>query len=117
MSKLTTHILDTYHGTPAAEVSIELWRLDTDEDSLILETSTNSDGRTDHPLLEGGSFEAGNYELLFKIGPYFESKGVASEDIRFLDTIPIRFGISNPQAHYHVPLLASPWSYSTYRGS
>ncbi|MGB0371688.1 MAG: hydroxyisourate hydrolase [Opitutales bacterium] len=117
MSKLTTHILDTYHGTPAAGVSIELWRLDSDEDTLILETTTNSDGRTDAPLLAEGVFEAGKYELLFHIGPYFEAKGVACDDIRFLDTIPIRFGIQDPSAHYHVPLLASPWSYSTYRGS
>ena len=117
MSKLTTHILDTYHGMPAAAVSIELWRLDSEEDSLVLETTTNFDGRTDSPLLENAAFEAGKYELIFKIGAYFDSKGVAAESIRFLDTIPIRFGIQDPSTHYHVPLLVSPWSYSTYRGS
>ena len=117
MSKLTTHILDTYHGTPAAGVKIELWLLSDDEDTMILETTTNADGRTDAPLLAEDTFEAGKYELVFYIGDYFATKKVAADDIRFLDSIPIRFGIQDPTSHYHVPLLASPWSYSTYRGS
>ena len=117
MSKLTTHILDTYHGTPAAGVKIELWSLSDEEDTMILETTTNDDGRTDAPLLVEDTFLAGKYELVFYIGDYFAAKGAATDEVRFLDSIPIRFGIQDPTSHYHVPLLASPWSYSTYRGS
>jgi 5-hydroxyisourate hydrolase len=106
--KLTTHILDTARGRPAAGVEIVVSR-----DGVVLKTTrTNADGRTDEPLLEGAAFTCGTYELLFRIGDYF-----AGDEPRFLDAVPIRFGIADADAHYHVPLLASPWSYSTYRGS
>ena len=107
-AKLTTHVLDLTRGTPAAGVIIELRNLTTGE---RLETvRTNDDGRTDTPLLVGDDVKVGDYELLFHIGDYFHEKS-------FLDLIPIRFRISDPNAGYHVPLLCTPWAYSTYRGS
>jgi len=108
MSALTTHVLDTMRGRPAAGVKIELWSLD--KKTLIKAVQTNSDGRTDAPLLEGNSMNAGSYELVFFVGDYFGEK-------KFLDRVPVRFNISDPSAKYHVPLLVSPWSYTTYRGS
>ena len=108
MSALTTHVLDTMRGRPAAGVKIELWSLD--KKTLIKTVQTNSDGRTDAPLLEGNSMNAGSYELVFFVGDYFGEK-------KFLDRVPVRFNISDPNAKYHVPLLVSPWSYTTYRGS
>ena len=108
--KLTTHILDTAHGKPAAGVRIVLQRVEPDGSLVDLgETVTNSDGRTDGPLLAGDAFGVGTYVLNFHIGSYF-TEG-------FLDVVPIRFRIADEGAHYHVPLLCSPWSYSTYRGS
>jgi 5-hydroxyisourate hydrolase len=108
--KLTTHILDTAHGKPAAGVRVVLQRVEADDSLRTLgETVTNSDGRTDGPILSGDAFGTGTYVLNFHIGAYF-SEG-------FLDVVPIRFRIADPEAHYHVPLLCSPWSYSTYRGS
>jgi 5-hydroxyisourate hydrolase len=101
---LTTHVLDTARGIPAAGVAIELRR----GTELLASATTNADGRTDAPLL--GELEAGEYELTFAVGDYFGERA-------FLDRVPVRFSIADPGAHYHVPLLVSPWSYSTYRGS
>jgi 5-hydroxyisourate hydrolase len=124
--KLTTHVLDTAQGRPAANMTIELWSVDAQGSKSLLKTiQTNQDGRTDAPLLSGADLQPQVYELVFHAGDYFanqaqsnqaESNQTASQP-RFLDRIPIRFGIADPNAHYHVPLLASPWSYSTYRGS
>jgi 5-hydroxyisourate hydrolase len=108
MNGLTTHVLDTMRGQPAAGMTIELWSIDQ---SKILKTvKTNSDGRTNGPLLSGEAMSAGTYELIFFVGDYFGER-------RFLDRVPVRFAISDAGAKYHVPLLVSPWSYSTYRGS
>ena len=107
--RLTTHVLDTARGRPAAGVEIELARLDGDEREVLGTTTTNDDGRTSAPLLED-DLAAGEYELTFAVGDYFGGDG-------FLDRVPVRFTIADADAHYHVPLLVSPWSYSTYRGS
>ena len=117
VGRLTTHILDTTRGQPAAGVAIELWRLDGEELRLLRTVRTNADGRTDGPLLSGNELTAGVYELVFAVGAYFAEQGGISDDPPFLDRVPVRFGIADPTAHYHVPLLASPWAYSTYRGS
>ena len=109
---LTTHVLDVAHGRPAPGVGIELWR----DDVRIAATVTNGDGRTDAPLVAPGALEAGVYELRFTVGAYFASSGVAT-DPPFLDIVPVRFGIADAGADHHVPLLVTPWSYSTYRGS
>lgn len=108
MSALTTHVLDTMRGCPAAGMKIELWSLD--KKVLLKTVETNKDGRTEAPLLEGSSMAAGNYELIFFVGDYFGEK-------KFLDRVPVRFAVSDSNAKYHVPLLVSPWSYTTYRGS
>ena len=108
MSALTTHVLDTMRGQPAAGMKVALWSLD--KKALLKTVETNKDGRTDAPLLDGDSMVAGNYELTFFVGDYFGEK-------KFLDRVPVRFIISNANTKYHVPLLVSPWSYSTYRGS
>jgi 5-hydroxyisourate hydrolase len=105
---LTTHVLDTARGRPAAGVEIELTRLADGE--LLRTATTNADGRTDEPLIAAGELEPGEYELVFAVGDYFGERA-------FLDRVPVRFSIADPAAHYHVPLLVSPWSYSTYRGS
>ena len=110
MGKLTTHVLDTAQGRPGAGIAIELYRLDGEAGTLVATTTTNRDGRTDAPLLEGAKFRAGTYQLVFHVGAYFKSQG-------FLDAVPIRFTVADAGAHYHVPLLCSPWSYTTYRGS
>jgi len=118
MGRLTTHVLDTTRGGPAAGVRIDFSALDVDgKPRLIATVHTNRDGRTDQPLLEGAAFTSGRYELAFHIGAYFTACGTAQATPPFLDVVPIRFGIADTQAHYHVPLLASPWTYSTYRGS
>lgn len=116
--KLTTHVLDTANGCPGKEIAIALWKLDQNIDSktLLKTVKTNHDGRTDEPLLADEELETGIYELVFKVGSYFARYGEYPDPL-FLDEIPIRFGISNIEVHYHVPLLVSPWSYSTYRGS
>ncbi len=112
--RLTTHVLDIARGRPAAGMMLELARLDENSERRVLKTArTNDDGRTDEPLLEEEGFERGVYEITFHVGEYFGE----GSDPPFLDRVPVRFGISDPNAHYHVPLLASPWSYSTYRGS
>lgn len=116
--KLTTHVLDNAHGRPAAGIEIELWAIAPDQSRQKLKTATtNSDGRTDSPLLKGGELEIGVYELIFYTAAYFAQFDAPLPDPPFLDRIPIRFGIASPDAHYHVPLLASPWAYCTYRGS
>ena len=116
MGQLTTHVLDTFHGVPAAGVDVELTRLGPPRASLA-RVRTNANGRCDAPLLSGDALLAGEYELAFDLAAYFRAKGVALPDPPFLSTVVIRIGIADPAAHYHVPLLASPWSYATYRGS
>jgi 5-hydroxyisourate hydrolase len=113
---LTTHVLDTAAGRPAAGVATELYRLDAARE-LLVSVFTNADGRTDAPLLEGVHFAAGVYELEFAVGAYFEGLGFAAGSPPFLDRVVVRFGVGAPEQHYHVPLLVSPWSYATYRGS
>ena len=117
--RLTTHVLDTAHGRPAAGMDIALWSLEpgTTGRRLLTTLRTNADGRPDGPLLAGDTMLAGVYELVFAVGAYFVSVGVAQGEPAFLDEVPVRFGIADPEAHYHVPLLVSPWSYSTDRGS
>jgi 5-hydroxyisourate hydrolase len=115
MGRLTTHVLDTASGKPAAGLKIELFR--AGEASPLKTIRTNSDGRADAPLLEGDAFAAGQYELRFHAGDYLRAAGIALPEPAFLDVIPIRFGIADKAAHYHVPLLLSPYGYSTYRGS
>lgn len=117
MGRLTTHVLDTARGRPAAGVAIALYRLEGAERRLVAETATNADGRTDAPMLEGAALEAGRYELVFHAGAYLRGTGQAAGEPLFLDEIPIRFGIADAGQHYHVPLLISPFAYSTYRGS
>ena len=112
---LTTHVLDTFHGGPAQGVVIELRRLG--ESSPAARATTNADGRCGQPLLKAGEMQAGEYELQFHIGDYFRSRGVKLPQPPFLSVVVVRIGIADPDANYHVPLLASPWSYSTYRGS
>lgn len=115
MGRLTTHILDTASGQPAADVAVRLYKLG-DERQQLAATRSNEDGRTDEPLLDGDAFASGSYELEFDIGDYFAANGAAPGDPAFLNTVVIRFAVDASE-HYHVPLLASPWSYSTYRGS
>lgn len=117
MGKLTTHILDTANGMPGAQVTVVLFRLDGDQRQQILSTLTNSDGRCDRPLLEGDALLVGRYELVFSVGDYFRKFGQALPEPLFVDEVVLRFGVADATAHYHVPLLVSPWSYSTYRGS
>jgi 5-hydroxyisourate hydrolase len=117
MAKLSTHVLDTAHGRPAAGVAIALYRVEGDERTLLARAVTNSDGRCAAPLLEGDAFEAGRYELVFAAGDYFAAQGVALPAPRFVDRVTIAFGVAPPVQNYHVPLVVTPWSYSTYRGS
>jgi 5-hydroxyisourate hydrolase len=113
MSGLTTHVLDTMHGKPGAGISLRLWRSGT----CLVVTATNADGRCDSPLLTGEALQAGAYRLEFAVGDYFRGLGVPLPEPAFLETVAIEFGIAEPSAHYHVPLLVSPYAYSTYRGS
>ena len=115
MGRLTTHVLDTAHGRPAAGIAVELYAV-SGKPRHITTVTTNQDGRTDHPLLEGDAFEPGTWELVFSVGDYFTRSGIPVSDPPFFDRVTIRFSIST-DTHYHVPLLVSPWSYSTYRGS
>ncbi|MDY0881613.1 hydroxyisourate hydrolase [Dongia soli] len=116
MSRLTTHVLNVATGRPAEGLSIELWVLRETFD-LIKRVTTNADGRVDEALLDGDAFKMGVYELRFFAGEYLRKAGTALADPAFLDVIPVRFGIADPEQHYHVPLLLSPYGYSTYRGS
>jgi 5-hydroxyisourate hydrolase len=115
--KLTTHVLDTALGKPASGLRIVLYRHDDDRMEFLKEVMTNADGRLDSPLLEGAALKAGLYELEFHAGSYLRGQGADLPETLFLDVIPIRFGVSDAKAHYHVPLLISPYGYSTYRGS
>nr|WP_315834502.1 hydroxyisourate hydrolase [Bradyrhizobium prioritasuperba] len=115
--RLTTHVLDTANGRPAARLRIVLVRLDGDSRVVLADTETNLDGRCDAPLLSAETMETGRYELLFHAGAYLRREHDALPEPAFLDEIPIRFGIANTNTHYHVPLLISPYGYSTYRGS
>ena len=115
---LTTHVLDTTRGRPAAGLRVALAVIEADGRARVIKTvTTNADGRTDAPLLTEGEMKAGRYELTFHVGPYFAAAGLDVTDPPFLDQVPIRFAIAEPGAHYHVPLLVSPHGYTTYRGS
>lgn len=116
-AKLSTHVLDTAHGCPASGMKVELWCLDGDEPTLVTTAKTNNDGRTEAPLLAADEMKAGHYEIIFHVGDYFANKQTPMPKMRFLDKVPVRFAIADAGASYHVPLLCSPWSYSTYRGS
>ena len=116
MGKLTTHVLDTYHGIPAAGVRVELARVDGAR-RAVASATTNADGRCGEPLMSGEAMTPGTYELSFDVAAYFRGRGVKLPEPAFLSTVVIRIGIADADANYHVPLLASPWSYSTYRGS
>jgi 5-hydroxyisourate hydrolase len=125
MGKLTTHVLDTMNGCPAAGMAVALWRLSPagaplaseSAATLIAELLLNHDGRADAPLLQGDTFLPGRYRLVFSVAAYFRSIGIVLPEPPFLDEVPLDFGLADTTAHYHVPLLASPWAYSTYRGS
>ena len=115
--RLTTHVLDTASGRPAAGLKIALYRVSGNSHSKVKDVSTNSDGRCDAPLLSSDAITAGRYRLEFDVADYFRAAGVALPDPAFLETVVIAFGIADATAHYHVPLLVSPYAYSTYRGS
>lgn len=117
LGKLTTHVLDTRSGKPAAGMRIELFVIDGDARVPITAITTNVDGRAGGPMLDGDDLHQGVYELEFHAGDYYRGEGVDLEDPAFLERVSIRFGVSDPASHYHVPLLLTPWSYSTYRGS
>jgi 5-hydroxyisourate hydrolase len=116
MGRLTTHVLDTAHGRPGAGVEVTVYRVDG-EQRQVASAVTNADGRTDGPLLEGDAFVPGVYEIVFGAGAYFTRTGAKLPAPPFVGDVVLRFGVADPAAHYHVPLLVSPWSYSTYRGS
>lgn len=117
MGRLTTHVLDTANGCPGKGIHIKLYRISDGAMHLIAGAITNDDGRVDGPLLDGDKFVVGDYMLEFAAGDYYRGQGAALPDPAFLDIVPIRFGIADADAHYHVPLLISPFGYSTYRGS
>jgi 5-hydroxyisourate hydrolase len=116
MGRLTTHVLDTARGRPGAGITVELYALG-EEQRLLTTTTTDEDGRCSRPLLEGAAMAVGVYELVFHAGDYFREAGFELSDPPFLDRVVVRFGIASPEQHYHVPLLLSPYGYSTYRGS
>ena len=116
MTKLTTHVLDVYSGKPGKGIKVDLYKVQNNERKKLNSVILNNDGRADKPLIEGTNFKAGQYELVFFVVDYF-NKIAELPKIPFLDDVVIRFGIFNSKEHYHVPLLVSPWSYSTYRGS
>ncbi|MGJ7457689.1 hydroxyisourate hydrolase [Halomonas sp. MA07-2] len=117
MGRLTTHVLDTAQGRPGQGIRIEVYRLAGEARERLKEVVTNVDGRCDAPILEGDELAVGEYEMIFHAGDYLRQQGIAAEEPRFLDVIPLRFGVADASAHYHVPLLLSPYGYSTYRGS
>jgi len=117
MGRLTTHVLDLAAGVPGQGIAVELARLTGPDRQVVARAVTNADGRCDKPVLEGEGFAPGVYELAFAVGDYYAGAGVAGPEPRFLDVVVIRFGIASAEQHYHVPLLVSPFGYSTYRGS
>ena len=117
MAKLSTHVLDTAHGCPGAGINIELYAIGACGRTLLKTDVTNGDGRCSEPLLNGAALQAGQYELVFHAGDYYAARGVELPSPRFLERIVIAFGIADPAQNYHVPLVMTPWSYSTYRGS
>ena len=114
---LSTHVLDTMHGCPAAGMQVALYTTDGDSATLVRRYTLNADGRTDGPLYDNASLKAGTYRLVFEVAPYFKSRGVQLPEPNFLTRVALDFGVAHADQHYHVPLLVSPWSYSTYRGS
>jgi 5-hydroxyisourate hydrolase len=116
MGRLTTHVLDTAQGCPAAGVDVALYAIETDR-RMLKQDATNADGRLDTPILDAADFKPGVYELVFQAGAYFRTRELDLPDPPFVDEVVIRFGIADADSHYHVPLLVSPWAYSTYRGS
>ncbi|HEY0585847.1 MAG TPA: hydroxyisourate hydrolase [Pseudoduganella sp.] len=117
MGKLSTHVLDITQGKPGAGVKVKLFRVEGSTKVLLKTDTTNQDGRCETPLLTGGEVVAGKYELVFAAGDYFAAQGVALPEPRFVDEVIIAFGIADADANYHVPIVVSPWAYSTYRGS
>jgi 5-hydroxyisourate hydrolase len=117
MGKLSTHVLDTTQGKPGAGVKVELYAISEGQRTLIKTETTNQDGRCASPLLEGDAMQPGQYELVFAAGDYFAAQGVDLPSPRFIDRVTIAFGIADSSQNYHVPLVVTPWSYSTYRGS
>lgn len=116
MGRLTTHVIDTAAGRPGAGMKVTLHRVLAGQHRPVTETVTGADGRSQGPLLEGPALESGRYRLVFAAGAYFRARGVSLADPPFVDEVVIDFGVADPDAHYHVPLLVSPWSYATYRG-
>ena len=116
MTKLTTHVLDVYSGKPGSGIKVDLYQIQNSKREKLSSVILNNDGRTDKPFIEGSNFKEGQYELVFFVGDYFK-KITEIPKIPFLDDVVVKFGISNANEHYHVPLLVSPWSYSTYKGS
>lgn len=117
MGRLTTHVLDAAHGCPGSSIKVELYRVEGQQLELVNTALTNSDGRVDAPLLQGEDYRTGVYQLQFSAGDYYRARDVKLPETAFLDVVVLRFGIDEKQEHYHVPLLISPYSYSTYRGS
>jgi 5-hydroxyisourate hydrolase len=116
-SKLSTHVLDTYHGKPAAGLKIEFFRIEGEKRTLLKTLKTNNDGRTDELPMTADEMKVGEYEFIFHMGDHFRGMGVKLPEPAFLDRVPVRFGIFDAKAGYHVPLVCTPWTYSTYRGS
>jgi 5-hydroxyisourate hydrolase len=114
---LSTHVLDTMHGGPAAGMEVALYTTEGDTATLVKRLTLNHDGRTDAPLYDNSTLKAGTYRLVFDVAGYFKKRGVALPEPNFLGRVALDFGVASPEQHYHVPLLVSPWSYSTYRGS
>jgi len=117
MGHLSTHVLDTAHGCPAVGMRVRLQRLDAAGPTTLRDFALNHDGRAEGPLLDAAAMAVGRYRLVFDVAPYFRARGVALPEPPFIDAVQLDFGIADAQGHYHVPLLVSPWSYSTYRGS
>ncbi len=117
MGKLTTHVLDVTQGKPGENVAIELYAVEAQSRRLLKSVRTNQDGRCDAPLLQGSDMQTGSYELVFAAGDYFAGRGMTMPEPRFIDRVTIAFGIADAAQNYHVPLVVSPWAYSTYRGS
>jgi 5-hydroxyisourate hydrolase len=117
MGRLTTHVLDTARGRPGSGIAVSVARIAGQTREVVARGETNADGRCDRPLPEGDALAPGVYELVFSVAPYFARQGMASTDPPFLGDVVLRFGVADPSQHYHVPLLVTPWSYATYRGS